>query len=29
MLCIKNKELKMNLEELFKKWVIHPKEGDN
>ena len=27
MVCIKIKEIKMNLEELFKKWVNHPKEG--
>ncbi len=27
MVCIKIKEKKMNLEELFKKWVNHPKEG--
>lgn len=27
MIYIKNKELKMNLEELFKEWVNHPKEG--
>lgn len=27
MVRIKNKELKMNLEELFKEWVNHTKEG--
>lgn len=26
MVCIKIKEIKMDLEELFKKWVNHPKE---